>query len=58
MQVISNERVTIAASEVTGKLGVMYLQRYWEKCRCRKSGQLAPDALAEEWNTDTAIVTI
>jgi len=56
MQVISNERVTIAASEVTGKLGVMHLQRYWEKCRYTKSGQLAPDALSEEWNTDTALL--
>lgn len=39
-----------------GTLGVMHLKRYWEKCRARRSGSLAADALQEEWNTDITLL--
>lgn len=43
-------------SSVTSRLGIMHLQRYWEKSLARKKGQLAPDALHDEWNTDITML--
>jgi hypothetical protein len=34
----------------------MHLKRYWEKSIAIKKGELAPDALQEEWNTDITML--
>ncbi|MFN8288699.1 MAG: phytanoyl-CoA dioxygenase family protein [Chitinophagaceae bacterium] len=52
------ESVSIQLAPVTekGTLGVMHLKRYWDKCRARRTGLLAADALQEEWNTDITLL--
>ncbi len=49
-------KMEFVPSSVTGRLGIMHLKRYWEKCQARKSGRLAPGAMQEEWNTDITLL--
>ena len=50
--------IPIAPSTDTGRLGVMHLKRYWEKCQLKKSGKITGDAFAEEWNIDTTLLAV
>lgn len=50
--------MTLPPSSVISGTGVLHLKRYWEKHRLIKAGQLASDACADEWNTDTALLSV
>lgn len=55
MQKINNE-ILLAASDEIGRLGIMHLKRYWQKCQLKKINGLEPNAFAEEWNNDIALI--
>ena len=46
--------ITLADQLDTGKTNIYFLKRFWSKQIMRRNGQLAVDALLEEWKMDTA----
>jgi len=48
--------ITLAEPFETGKTAVYFLKRFWSKQLLRRNGQLAVDALQEEWKMDTALM--
>src|ERR1700744_2266917 len=41
-----------------GKLKIMHLKRYWEKCIQKRAGRLPQGALPEEWRKDTMLLSV
>jgi len=52
------EQIALATSTEPGSLGVLHLKRYWDKNRLLRAEKLAPDALADEWNIDTTLLSV
>lgn len=50
--------IQLAESTEAGRLGVLHLKRYWSKGHLKKSGQLAQNALSEEWKIDTTLLAL
>lgn len=48
--------ITLADQLETGKTNIYFLKRFWSKQIMRRNGQLAVDALLEEWKMDTALM--
>lgn len=48
--------ITLADQLETGKTNIYFLKRFWSKQLLRRNGQLAPDALQDEWKMDTALM--
>src|ERR1700744_5949393 len=41
-----------------GKLKVMHLKRYWEKCILKRDGKLPQGSLPDEWRKDTMLLSV
>lgn len=52
------ELETIINSKETGSLGVLHLKRYWHKNLLRRKGILEQEALQNEWNLDTTLLSV
>lgn len=47
---------TLVPSTQISALGIMHLERYWQKAMMRAAGTLSRTALADEWNTDITLL--
>jgi len=48
----------IVPSTSTGQLGVMHLERYWNKCVLKRDGKLEQDSFRDEWKIDTTLLSV
>jgi len=55
---VSEQILEIAASDETGKLGIMHLKRYLDKSLLKRMGLLQSGAFHEEWITDTTVLKV
>ena len=55
---MSDQQVLLTDSSVAGDLGVLHLQRYWEKSMLKRSGKIAMDAYQDEWNIDITLLAV
>ncbi len=50
--------IALPSSTEMGKLMVMHLKRYWEKCILKRDGKLPPGSFADEWRKDTMLLSV
>jgi len=48
----------LSPSEKISALGIMHLERFWQKTMARRNGELPTNALLEEWHTDTTLLAM
>lgn len=50
--------ITLAAKTDTGRLGIMFLKRYWEKQRAVMARKATPTMFADEWSIDKSLLSV
>jgi hypothetical protein len=50
--------IELSPSGKISSLGIMHLERYWQKTMARRNGSLSGNELTEEWHTDTTMLAM